>query len=137
CTLGCSRFSGSSPENETRPIKVPEGSVSAAETTQSISRAALTERLKKGPIVNRVRLVEVYSRDSSLPRHILFDVRKGSVYELLGLRERDVIIAVDDFLVYSPTQFVRYLDLMPGLPESKFLLEREGVPIVLKFTMVE
>ena len=133
---GCSIFkSKRGIEDEARPLKLPDGSISATEVPQQISREKLVASWNKAPRVNALRMVEIYDRGQLLPRHRLFDIRSGSVYELIVLKERDIVIAADDFLIYDAGKFIAYVQLMTQLPEAKILIEREGAELAMKYTI--
>ena len=73
------------------------------------------------------------SGGEAIPQYRLFDVRKGSVGDVLGLQTADVLVAANGYLVYHPDQFKRYLMSIP-VPSGTFIeIRRDGRPLVLRY----
>jgi len=86
---------------------------------------------------NEIRLVEVFSRESSdsTPREYrFFGIEEDSVYTLLGLQSLDILIAANDYVVPGGAYFWQYLQLLRYEEEAKIEIRREGVPMVFEYT---
>ena len=106
--------------------------------TMEIPRDRYIKALETGN-VNTVRLVEVYSRykvPETPPEYRLFDVRPGSVYDVLGLQTSDVILAADGYVIPAPQIFWQFLNLVRNLDKTSIELVRGGRPIVFEYTLV-
>ena len=105
----------------------------------SISKRKFTGSLTQGDGVNDVRLVEVYRRErKQLPQYRIFDIRKGSPYQILGLEDGDIILAADDHIIYEPAGFrtfvVQYLRTRGS---ASLTVSRGGVTILRRYTFVD
>ncbi len=123
------------PITDVRPA-VPGTKVIKIELPREKYRKALQE----GGNRNNARLVEVFSRGDttqSPPEYRLFDVSRGSVYDLIGLKTADVIIAADGYVIPSPIAFWQYLALGASLPSISVEIRRDGRPLIMECTLTE
>jgi hypothetical protein len=106
-------------------------------TTFTIQRNDFRNAIVKGPD-NAIRLVPVYesvaSRGSFENR--IFEIRPGSVYALLGLENRDILVAANGFLVKQPDIFTRFIELLAQENEATIEIRRNGEPRLLKYVFV-
>ena len=90
--------------SEVRPAD-PEG----LETQQlSLTKSAWQRALNNAELNQHIRLIELVTSPSGirspLLEYRLFDIRRGSLYDLLGLRNADVLVAVSGMVVQRPSQ---------------------------------
>lgn len=106
-------------------------------TTFTIQRNDFRNAVLRGPD-NAIRLVPVYetvaSRGSFENR--LFEIRPGSVYALLGLENRDILVAANGFLVKQPEIFTRFVELLAQENEATIEIRRNGEPRLMKYVFV-
>lgn len=131
--LGCHRH-----RNDNLVIVVPEQARPSSIVELPISRKQLQERISSAHALNQVRLVEVYNGGGDRPpRYRLFDVKRGSVCELLGLSNADVIVALDQYYFYKPEKFGAYIELMQKLKNASITIEKNGQPLLMRYKIVE
>lgn len=86
---------------------------------------------------NDARLVQIFHRgeaEEELKEYRLLDVRPNSVYDLLKLRQADVLIAADGFVVPNPQVFWNYLRLIARFEVASIEIRRGGTPILLEYS---
>lgn len=105
----------------------------------SISKKKFISSLTQGDGVNDVRLVEVYRRErKQFPQYRIFDIRKGSPYQLLGLEDGDIILAADDHIIYEPAGFRTFVvQYLRSRPTASLTVSRGGVTALRRYTFVE
>ena len=89
---------------------------------------------------DRLRLVPVFRRETAgggIPEYRLFDVGQDTPYGLLGLQTADVLVAANEYLIYDPDGFRKYIKLLGA--ESAVSLEviRGGRSMLLRTTFSE
>ena len=101
-----------------------------------VAKIAYEQSLKGSPAINRMRLVEVYTRagEGSRREYRFFDIRKGSVYELLGLQNSDILIAANGYVVPTQAIFWRYVHLLPTQKQAFIEIRRAGLPMLINYT---
>ena len=66
----------------------------------------------------KVRLVPTLQNDSGVlqgpPEYRVFEVKKGSVYDALGLQNADILVAADDYIIRSTIVFTEFVKLIPS-----------------------
>ncbi len=134
---GCRAFSGQSGGPSGEASKLPRG-YSANETQNiSISKNKLDQALKVKPELNRIRMVDVFRQGSAFPEYHLFDIRDNSVYALLGLQNRDVLIAANDYLVFDKSGFPRFVGLLPTTDKASITVRRGERDIKFEYNITE
>lgn len=106
---------------------------------KSISRKEYWQAIEKGGDINRARLVEVFHRDRDpgvRPEYRLFDIREGSVYDLIGLKPLDILISANDYSVPSGSHFWQYLQLLRFANDATVEINRDGRPMVFNYSFV-
>ena len=86
---------------------------------------------------NEIRLIQVFAQDNSIkgPREFrFFDIREGSVYDFLGLKSLDILVAANDFVVPGAEFFWQYLQLLRYEDKASIEVRRDGVPMVFEYT---
>lgn len=101
-----------------------------------ISRAEYTKALQNQKALQRLRMVPLLRSAkfaTGIPEYRLFDVEPGSAADVLGLKNSDVLIAVDDFILYDSQKFKSYLMLLQNEQSSNLEVQRESKPILFKY----
>lgn len=107
-----------------------------------ISRKELNAALNRPAPANDIRMVLVFrgvpgmsETEGPPPEYRFFDIKAESAYDLLGLKNGDILVAAHDFIVYNPTNFPTYVAKLIELPEGFIEIRRGGEPYVLKYRM--
>lgn len=84
--------------------------------------------------VNSVRIVEIFQRLAKIesrnyPMYRIFDVRPGATYEMLGLKNGDVIVAASGYVIQDSRQFKHYVNVLEKVSDVS-LKEKPSVEIV-------
>ena len=105
-----------------------------------IPKQRFTRAIREGGDLNKVRLVEIFHRagaGSNIPEFRFMGIKSDSVYAMLGIRNLDVLVGANDFVVPGQQVFWRYLQVMPDVPQPNIEIRRDGVPIVFEYSFVE
>ncbi len=106
-----------------------------------ISRKKLRESFQKPEALTRARIIQTASRSGELgsefPEYRLFSIIAGDPYALLGLKNGDVLIAANDYLLANPDVFRRYVALLGGEEQARVEVRRGGQPLVLQYSFVD
>lgn len=136
--VGCSGTKGPSPAKLSELRATP----SSRETIErSVPRAAFVAAVDRVKGSDRLRLVPVFRREgagrATTPEYRLFDVGRDSPYALLGLATADVLLAVDDYVVYQPEGFRSYVSLLGGSASVSLEVVRDGRPLLIRTVFVD
>lgn len=106
-----------------------------AKKEMTVLRAELVKRLREQGTGDGVRLIPILKGQSyevqSHPEYRLFGVKKGSVYELLGLQNADIVVSAQGFIIRDPRIFPEYVALLKNQPDAAIEIRREGRPLLL------
>ena len=106
-----------------------------------ISRAALRSAVADLGTLNRARLVEVFFREQEVggspPEYRMFDIAPGSAYDILGLKNADVLVAADDYIVPSAPVFRTYVSLLPTQRDGSIEIRRMGQSMLFHYNFVD
>ncbi len=131
---GCSASDGGAKLASLRPDN------SGMKTFDStISRKAYIDRLSQ-PSLNTIRLVEIFKGGSSKgspPEYRLFSIQPMGVYALLGIKNNDVLVAANEFVVRQPKQFLAFTELLQNEKSATIELRRQNNPILMRYTFVD
>lgn len=108
--------------------------------TITVARELYVAALEREGSINEARLVEIFHRgvpNEEIKEYRLLDVRPGSVYDLLGLRHNDVLVAADNYVIPTAPAFWGYLQLIAGFEKATIELRREGRPVLFTYKFVE
>lgn len=134
----CARFKG-----EQTPTKFSHvaGIMQSPEAQDVVlSRADYRAAVANEQLLSNIRLVPVLKSQyasSSLPEYRIFGIRDGSPYALIGLRNADIIIAANDYIIYQSTDFPRFLTLLQNEPSGTVMVRRGGGARLLKISFTE
>ncbi|MGI6680416.1 MAG: hypothetical protein ACOX3T_02845 [Bdellovibrionota bacterium] len=84
--------------------------------------------------VNSVRVIEIFQRRAkqeakNYPTYRLFDVKPGATYEILGLKDGDVIVSAAGYVVQDAVQFKNYISVLEEIHDSD-LKEKPNIEII-------
>lgn len=109
------------------------------EVVLEVSRERLLEALNGKPGLNTMRLVRVFngqpSISSLLPEYRLFDIKSHSAYELLGLRNGDVLVSANDYVLFEPGIFFQYVSLFREASDPFIEIRRSGKPVLIRYAI--
>jgi len=135
-TTGCSKKNYFGASNSA-PTKLPENYKPHESISKDLSKAKLERMLKSSPELNRIRMVEVFRKGGVVPEYRLFEINQKGVYSYLGLEDRDVLVAADDFIIYDRNGFPKFVYLLPGEKQASILVRREDREIMYRYTISE
>ena len=92
--------------------------------------------LHKGSAGGRIVQLFRTSEAGTLPEYRIFEIKKGSAMEMLGLRDSDILIAAHGYVIQEPKQFYSYLQLLPRENESFIEIRRAEHPIMIKVSLI-
>ncbi len=141
CLLGCSGMQSSEEGVGRRLSTIRPGAVPPREVRAEVSRAQLQAALERAGAANAIRLVSTFRRaeasPSGAPEYRLFDIQPGSPYALLGLKNADVLIGVNDFAITNPRGFPQFMQAVIRESGVTFALRREERPFTLAVSFTE
>jgi type II secretory pathway component PulC len=124
---------------DTRVLKLSSirgESPGTAVVTRTISKELYAKSINNQTAMQRMRLVPILINSKapgSLPEYRLFDILPDSAASVLGLKNADVLVAANDFVIYDPPKFKTYLALLKNEKEAFIEIRREGQPIIFKY----
>lgn len=105
-----------------------------------VDREQYREALAQEGSMNDARLVQVFHRgeaDTELKEYRLLDIRPGSVYDLLKLKQADILIATDGYVVPVASVFWNYLQLISRFEKASIEIRRGGTPILYEYIFID
>ena len=106
-----------------------------------VSKNMLKTALKNEASFKAVRTIELYSNSTAngtrIPRYRIFDILPGSVYEVMGLMNADILIGINDRIIVNPALIGAAIRLMPEEKESQIELVRNEVSMLLKYKFID
>lgn len=107
----------------------------------SVSRSQLKTVLAKGSDLNQLRVVQITQSSTSstelAPEYRLFGIKPGSVSDILGLQNADVLIAASGYVVFSPNQFADYLHALSELKAGSVQIRRGEDGFLLQYSIID
>ena len=100
-----------------------------------VKRAALERVLEDVNSLSRAARVVPASRDGVLVGFKIFGIRVASFYSVLGLRNGDVVTAVNGHPMTSPEQALEAYALVRRAKKVVVSLERRGLPMTLTYLL--
>jgi len=110
-----------------------------ATTELTVSKAEFKKRVA-GEDLRNIRMVPVtrsIGEDTGFPEYRLFSISPDSAYSMLGLEERDILVAAQDFAVVDLSTFPVVIKLMEKEPEARLLIKRLGKMELIRTVFVE
>ena len=105
-----------------------------------VRREKLVERLRDGGALNSIRLVEVFKgagNPNPYPEYRMFDIQQGGVFDLLGIRNGDILVSAHGYSVPSVSKFVEYVNVLPGESSSQIEIIRQKRSLILSLAFTE
>lgn len=128
----------SSGEVEPSRIKAPAREAVVEEIV--VSRVDLKLALGNELKTAQIRAVEVFQSSSGVPQQFpnfrLFDIQDGSVYALLGLKNADILVAINERAVVASHVIGQVVRLLPNEKSVTFEVIRSGKSTLLKVRFV-
>lgn len=122
---------------EDGPTTAPaEGISSNSDQTEfTVAEAELTDALSNLPrLLSQARAVP-YFRDGKSIGMRLFAIRRGSLYEKLGLKNGDIVLAVNDNSLNDPTQALKLFEQLKTERSIAVQVERSGEAANLRYSI--
>jgi type II secretory pathway component PulC len=137
-------LSGCSARDAQGPVllsSVRQPSALRSEDVITIPRTQVIEVLDSKRSINFIRLVQIFARHPEpsrvLPQYRMFNIRPGSIGDLLGLENGDILVAANDYVVFDPNKFQQYLELFRIEKDPFIEIIREGKPMVFRYQLTE
>lgn len=108
------------------------------EVQKNVSHESFKRVINGDGEVNKARMVEIYRRGQSKEapaEYRLLDVDKEGIFYLIGLRNRDVIVAADGYVIPSGQLFWEYIKLMDKTKNASIEIKRGGRTILLNIIL--
>jgi hypothetical protein len=139
CTLmsGCSLFSDPFGSDGTKISTLRPKHPGTKTVALDLSRAEYEKALDSGS-KNEIRLIQVFSKEggaNAAPEYRFFGIKKGSVYDLMGLQSLDILVAASDYVVPGGDLFWQYLQLLRNHETGSVEIRRDGVPMVFTYSL--
>ena len=106
----------------------------------SIKKSEYSRALESSRGSQNLRIIPMVvsaSQAPASPEYRIFNVKKGSVAELLGLENSDILVAAHDYVIQTPEQFYGYLNYVAKEQGSQIEVRRGGQPLLLKFQFID
>jgi hypothetical protein len=106
----------------------------------SIPRVQFKEAMRNGKALESMRLVPIYTggEDNSVrPEYRILDLSPGSAPWVIGLRNADVLVGLNGYILRDTTRFGTYLVLAEREGKGEIEIRREGKPILIKFAFTQ
>jgi hypothetical protein len=126
-----------------KPRRLSESRLVPVEYTTidiSLNKDEFIQILKEGGDNNKVRLVRIYHRGESTDspgKYRLLDVKDDGIFAYMQLKENDLILAADDYIIPKPIVFWEYIKLIPSVGKASVEVERGGNNLLLNYVFVE
>ncbi len=138
---GCAMLrSSSGPSGAVKIDSIRKGPPSNRQTVPVAVRFDEFRKAGSKPEMNGIRFVQIAVSPNAVgageepnPEYRLFDIQKGSVGDLLGLENADVLVAANGYIVFRPDQFMKYLAGLPFQEGTFIEIRRDGKPMLLQY----
>lgn len=119
-------------------VRPPIPGTHIIETT--VNRSEYGKSLRYQKALQRLRLVPILRSaqfSGEVPEYRLFDVQPLGPAHFLGLREADILIAANGYIIYDPEKFKTYLMLLQNEKTADIEIRRNGQHILYKYTFTD
>ena len=107
----------------------------ADKTEFTVPEDEVTQALANLPqLLSQARAVPYFRNGQSIGMR-LFAIRTGSLYEKLGLKNGDIVTAVNDSSLSDPTQALKLFEQLKSQRSIAVKLERNGEGVDLKYSL--
>lgn len=105
------------------------------QTDYTVAEAELSDALANLPLLlSQARAVPYFRNGQSIGMR-LFAIRSGSLYEKLGMKNGDIITAVNENSLSDPTQALRLFEQLKNERSIKVKMERNNVSREVNYTI--
>lgn len=105
------------------------------ETEFTVPEAELSEALSNLPLLlSQARAVPYFQNGQSVGMR-LFAIRRGSMYEKLGLKNGDIVKSINENNLSDPSQALKLFEQLKSERSIGVKLERDGAPRELKYSI--
>lgn len=135
--VGCSSSGGGS-GRKLSELRTPPAEMQKVE--KEISKSEFKEALGRSVDNATLRVIEVFygagQFNPPYPHYRIFGIGAGSVYELLGVENGDVLVALNGYIVANPNVFAQYVSLLTKEEGAEIEVIRQMKPttITIKFS---
>ncbi len=116
-------------------------SVVSRERFKKSFASARTSVAESAGSVDQIRLIRVFDQDATLaskyPRYRLFEIAPESPYDIIGLRNTDILVAVNGYVLFQPLRFKQFVNLLQNESGADFEIIRGGNPVKISFQLVD
>ena len=118
-----------SPQEKSASENTPSTSTTAkSENTFHFERVWVDEQLADfGQLLNDARVIP--TKKDGQPYFMFQYIKKGSIYEQLGLKPKDIILEINGFVVDTVDKALKLLEVLQSEREISLMVEREGNPL--------
>ena len=118
-----------SPQEKSASENTPSISTTAkSENTFHFERVWVDEQLADfGQLLNDARVIP--TKKDGQPYFMFQYIKKGSIYEQLGLKPKDIILEINGFVVDTVDKALKLLEVLQSEREIALMVEREGNPV--------
>ncbi len=112
----------------------PKGE-SIQEELVEVDKKMYQQVIHGGGSYTKARMVEVFTRESQngVKEYRLFGIQPGSLYDLLGLRNVDILVAANGYIVPEQGVFWTYLQIIPNQKDAFIEIKRAGKSMILRY----
>jgi general secretion pathway protein C len=109
--------------------------VEEGQTDFTVEETELNDALSNLPVlISQVRAVP-YFRDGQSIGMRLFALRRDSLWEKIGLKNGDILLAVNDNSLSDPSQALKIFEQLKSERSINVKLERNGSPTELRYNI--
>lgn len=98
----------------------------AVEDLQSLSAMRMVQILEPGQ-----------TDDLAPPQYRLFNVLPGSAFDMIGLKNTDILVAANDYILYDPQRFTTFMQLIAEEDEASIEIRRGAQPMLFSIHLVD
>lgn len=119
-----------------RDLVVKKVTIKKDEFEATFKTTRTSSRELRGPL-DKIRIVTIFKRSSNpYPEYHLFNIWPHSPYAALGLRDGDILVAANDWVVFNSDKFKQYISLLRNEDDATIEIRRRGRPMLYKYTFV-
>ena len=125
-------FNGQPKENPSLKREIQKG----VETIETDISAESYEQALSGYSVNKIRLVPIThsaTGGEGVPEYRLFSIDEGSTYDLVGLKNADILLSLDGYILTDMDKFPIYMTLVKNQGYGQIEIKRDKRIYLLKF----
>jgi type II secretory pathway component PulC len=105
-----------------------------------VSRTLFRGAVSNNYLLERVRAIQLLKTDNlgdGLPEYRIFDIKEGSPYDLVGMKNADVLVGLNDYPIDEASKIPKFMYLLQGENSGLIEVRRQGKPILLKISFLD